>query len=157
MTVALLSSQADARRLASLHAASFAEAWTERAILDLLAMPGAFAFIADDGFILARAAGGEAEILTLAVAPTARRQGLATALVLAAASHAHLLAAQALFLEVAAGNDAARALYESLGFVAAGLRKGYYTHPGHAPEDALVLRSNLPLVPLGKSPAAGLK
>ena len=155
MTVTRLSSVDDVGRLASLHAASFADAWSAQAIGDLLAMPGAFVFADDDGFILARAAGGEAEILTLAVAPAARRRGLATALVVAAASHAHLLTAQVLFLEVAADNHAARALYAGLGFAETGLRKGYYTRPGRAPEDALVLRSNLPLVPLGKSPAAG--
>ena len=157
MTVTLLSAPGDAERLAALHAASFAEAWDARAIRDLRAMPGAYAFADENGFILARAAGGEAEILTLAVAPAARRRGLATALVLAAASHAQLLAAQTLFLEVAAGNGAARALYERLGFAAAGLRKGYYTAPGATPQDALVLRADLPLVPLGKSAAAGLK
>ena len=155
MTVRLLSEDAEFGRLASLHAASFADAWTEQAIADLLKMPGAFAFAGDTGFILARAAAGEAEILTLAVAPDTRRQGLATALVLAAASHAHLLGAQSFFLEVAVGNDAARALYTRLGFVEAGRRKGYYAAAGRKPEDALVLRSNLPLSPLGKSPAAG--
>jgi ribosomal-protein-alanine N-acetyltransferase len=155
MTVRLLSEDAEFGRLAALHAASFADTWNEQAIADLLKMPGAFAFADEAGFILARAAGGEAEILTLAVTPEARRQGLATTLVFAAASHAHLLGAQSFFLEVAVGNDAARALYARLGFVEAGRRKGYYAITGRKPGDALVLRSNLPLSPLGKSPAAG--
>ncbi|HEY4944138.1 MAG TPA: GNAT family N-acetyltransferase [Rhizomicrobium sp.] len=141
--------------MAALHAASFDDAWSEQVIADLLRMPGAFALWHESGFILARAAGGEAEILTLAVAPAVRRRGLATELVSAAASHAHRLGAAALFLEVAAGNLAACALYRRQGFVEAGLRKGYYTLAGRKPQDALVLRSNLPLSPLGKSPAAG--
>jgi ribosomal-protein-alanine N-acetyltransferase len=152
MSIGLVS---DPHALARLHAISFTEAWNAQAIADLLQMQGAFAFADESSFVLARAAGGEAEILTLAVAPDARRQGLATALVRAAASHAHLLGAERFFLEVAVGNHAARALYGRLGFIEAGRRKGYYAATGRKPEDALVLRSNLPLSPLGKSPAAG--
>ena len=155
MTVKLFSTCDDIAKLAALHAASFADAWSEQAIADLLKMPGAFAYAAADGFILARAAGGEAEILTLAVSPGFRRHGLGSALVTAAASHALGLSAQTLFLEVAAGNQGARALYGQFGFVEAGLRKGYYASGGRQPEDALVLRSNLPLSPLGESHLAG--
>ena len=60
-----------------------------------------------------------------------------------------------MFLEVAISNTAARALYTGLGFTEAGRRKGYYARFGTAPEDALILRSNLPLSPLGKSSPAG--
>lgn len=156
MTARLLANDADLALLARIHAACFADAWEARALAGLLASPGAFAFLAaDNGFILVRAAGGEAEILTLAVTPEARRHGAGKALVVAAATHAQSLDASALFLEVAVGNDAARALYRRLGFVEAGMRKGYYAARGAEPEDALILRSNLPLSPLGKSPAAG--
>ncbi|HXC57594.1 MAG TPA: GNAT family N-acetyltransferase [Rhizomicrobium sp.] len=155
MSVGLFSPDGDLVPLVAIHAACFADGWNASAIADLLAMPGAFAFAAGDGFIMARAAGGEAEILTLAVTPPARRHGLATALVAGAASHAHLLGAASLFLEVAAGNAAACALYRRLGFAPVGRRKAYYAAGGAIPEDALVLRSNLPLSPLGKSPPAG--
>ncbi|MEJ0043710.1 MAG: GNAT family N-acetyltransferase [Rhizomicrobium sp.] len=155
MSVRLLAPGADLAPLAALHAACFAEAWNARALGDLLAMPGAFAIVADTGFILIRAAGGEGEILTLAVAPDGRRRGTGRALVAAAASQAQSLGAHTLFLEVGVSNAAARALYERLGFEEAGRRKGYYEARGTAPQDALVLRSNLPLSPLGKSPAAG--
>jgi ribosomal-protein-alanine N-acetyltransferase len=141
--------------LAAIHAACFPDAWSVKALADLLATPGTFAGAGDTGFILARAAAGEAEILTLAVAPAARRHGTGAVLVQAAANEAQRLGAEVFFLEVASGNAAARALYNHLGFTEAGLRKGYYALPGRAPEDALVLRADLPLVPLGKSPAAG--
>jgi [ribosomal protein S18]-alanine N-acetyltransferase len=137
----------DLAPLAAIHAACFPDPWDAKALADLLATPGTFAFADAGGFILARAAAGEAEILTLAAAPAVRRHGLATSLVRAAASHAQQLGAEALFLEVAAGNDAARALYMSLGFTEAGWRKGYYTAGRAVPEDALVLRANLPLPP----------
>lgn len=130
----------DIAALAALHAASFADGWSAAFIRDLFATPGVFAFAAPHGFILVRAAGGEAEILTLAVAPPMRCQGMGRALVCAAAGHAHALGAATLFLEVAMGNDAARGLYRGLGFEAVGRRKAYY-----AGEDALVLKAALPL------------
>ena len=152
MNVRLLPPRADLAPLAAIHASSFPEAWDVRALAELLATPGAFAFSSSDGFILARAAAGEAEILTLAVAPAARRNGLGRALVAEAARHAQQSGAGAMFLEVAVSNAAARALYARLGFSEAGRRRGYYTRAGALPEDALILRSNLPLSPLGKPP-----
>jgi Fur family ferric uptake transcriptional regulator len=139
--------------LARLHKASFAEAWNERALQGLIAS-GASACLAEDsgrlaGFVLFRTASDEAEILTVAVAPEARRNGLGRALVTLAASLAAQSGATRLFLEVAANNAAARALYGRLGFVPAGHRKGYYRTPGKPPEDALVLSVPLPLSGLG--------
>ena len=128
----------DPAPLAALHAASFPDAWDAKAIADLLTTPGTFAVQADDGFVLARVAAGEAEILTLAVAPRARGKGLGRALLQAAISRAHAIGAETMFLEVGADNPAARALYGSLGFTKVGERKGYYQG-----RDALVLR--LPL------------
>ena len=125
--------------LAALHAAAFTDAWRESAIRDLFATPGVFALTAPEGFILACVVGGEAEILTLAVAPAARRKGFARALVRSAADHAATLGATSLFLEVSVRNDAAQALYRGLGFVTVGRRKAYY-----ADEDADILRLPLP-------------
>ena len=125
--------------LAALHATSFPDPWDAAAIAALLATPGTFAFVHVDGFVLARAAGGEAEILTLAVAPTARGKGLGRGLLQAAIKQARSLGAEILFLEVGADNPAALALYARLGFVKAGMRRGYYQG-----RDALVLRLPLP-------------
>ncbi|MEI9885650.1 MAG: GNAT family N-acetyltransferase [Rhizomicrobium sp.] len=155
MSVRLFRDGLEPAPLAAIHAQCFSDAWSAAAIAGLLATPGSFAFAGEDGFILVRAAGGEAEVLTLAVAPVARRHGTGTALVEAAADHALRLGAQTLFLEVGVANLPARALYRRLGFVEAGRRKGYYRAAAAAPQDALVLRSNLPLSPLGKNPAAG--
>ena len=130
----------DVAHLAALHQSAFAKAWDKRAISDLLAGPGVFAFFAADGFVLARAAGGEAEILTLAIAPAARRQGLGRALVKAAAGKAADLGARAMFLEVGKDNQPALALYSSLGFDKVGSRKAYYDGA-----DAWVLKAVLPL------------
>ena len=130
----------DATALAAIHAACFPpdSAWGADAIGLMLAMPGAFGlWRPGEGFVLARAAGGEAEILTLAVTPPARRRGLGRALVAGAmvASVARF-GAGAMFLEVAEGNAGALALYRGLGFTEVGRRRRYY--PDGA--DALVLR-----------------
>lgn len=145
----------DLARLASMHAQSFATPWTADALYELLMTPGTFGYRFEDGFIVARAAGDEAEILTLAVQPQSRRAGSGTHLVRAAAHHAHGLGARCLFLEVAPGNAAALGLYKGLGFAEVGRRKGYYVTGQDKSEDALILRSNLPLTPLGKRPASG--
>jgi ribosomal-protein-alanine N-acetyltransferase len=115
-------------------------------------MPGAFVISSKEGFILVRVAAGEAEILTLAVAPDARSHGVGAALVTTAATHAQQCGATELFLEVAVSNAAARALYSRLGFAENGRRKGYYVTQGAELEDALLLRSRIPLSPLGKTP-----
>lgn len=127
--------------LARLHAAAFpAEPWNEAAFAGLLAMPGAFALVATRdgapaGLVLARVAADEADIITLGVAPQARRGGIGRALATAAAARAAQRGATRLFLEVAAANDAARRLYLSLGFQEIGRRPRYY--PDGA--DALLL------------------
>jgi ribosomal-protein-alanine N-acetyltransferase len=155
MSVALFQHGLDAAPLAAIHMRCFPDPWSAKAIDELLSTPGCFAYAAAEGFVLARAAGCEAEILTLAVLPKARRHGIGTVLVREAARHAHGLGARILFLEVAAGNLAARALYRRLGLTETARRKGYYTAGRESPEDALVLRADLPLSTLGKTPPAG--
>lgn len=126
--------------LAALHARCFAEAWPRESIAKLLATPGAFALVAVEagepiGLAIARAAAGEAEILTLGVLPEARRRGAGRALVAAVEREAQTRGAEALFLEVAEDNLAARALYLERGFAQVGRRPAYY-----GARDALVLR-----------------
>ncbi len=135
--------------LAALHGAAFADAaraWTANDFAELLAMPGAHAWIASTaaggtdpvGFLLARLAGGECEIISLGTAPTHRRSGVAGQLL----AQAVKLAADAgapLFLEVGADNLAALALYRANRFDEVGRRPNYYERGG-ARVDALVLR-----------------
>jgi [ribosomal protein S18]-alanine N-acetyltransferase len=140
----------DLETLAAIHRACFAEGWSATAFGELLDTPGTFALKSEHGFILARVAAGEAEILSLGVMPSARRSGQAQTLVMEAAAKAHVQGATAMFLEVGFRNEAARRLYTKLGFREVGLRKGYYRLPGQTPEDALTLRAELPLTRLGK-------
>ena len=128
--------------MAAIHAEAFpaGERWGADALGLQLGLPGAFGLLAEaEGFVLARVAADEAEILTLAVLPSSRRRGLATALLQAAMLRAARSGAAAMLLEVAETNAAARALYAAQGFVQVGLRRGYYA----AGVDALVLRRDL--------------
>lgn len=131
--------------LAAIHACAFEAPWDARAIADLLGSPFVFALQAGSppaGFILARSVAGEAEILTLAVDPLARRRGLGAALVESAAALAAAGGAEVMWLEVAEDNAAARALYAALGFQSGGRRPGYYARAS-GPVDALILRREL--------------
>jgi ribosomal-protein-alanine N-acetyltransferase len=131
-----------AAAMAEIHAAAFpaGEGWGTDAIALQLAQTGAFGLIDPaGGVLLARVTAGEAEILTLAVAPAVRRQGRALALLNAAVARAHGAGARTLFLEVGAGNEAAKALYAGAGFVEIGRRLRYYANGS----DALVLRLGL--------------
>jgi ribosomal-protein-alanine N-acetyltransferase len=130
--------------LATLHARCFARPrpWTAAEFADLAADPLAFLLVEGDAaFLAGRAVAGEAELLTLAVAPEARRRGLGRGLVARFVYQARARGATEAFLEVAADNAAAIALYHAAGFTPAGRRRDYFA-PG---TDALVLRR--PLVP----------
>ncbi len=90
------------------------------------------------GYVIARAAADEAEILTLGVAGDARRQGIGRALVRAVRARVAVLGARAVYLEVRESNLAARRLYAAEGFAPVGRRPRYYRRPT---EDAIVLRA----------------
>lgn len=128
-----------ARALAALHAEAFDAPWSAEAFADLLGQAGVVLEGDNDGFILIRAAADEAEILTLAVRPSARRQGLGGRLVQAASERAAELGATRMFLEVADDNAPARGLYQSLGFETAGRRRRYYPRADGPAADALIL------------------
>jgi ribosomal-protein-alanine N-acetyltransferase len=145
--VALLRASTDhAGELALLHDHLFARPWDEASLRRFLGDPGCAAFLArvgtppqSAGLILGRRAADEAEILTLGVRLCHRRHGIGRRLLEALARAAKSMGAKRLILEVGRQNAAAVALYTRLGFHQIGLRKGYYEHAGHAPEDALVL------------------
>jgi ribosomal-protein-alanine N-acetyltransferase len=128
--------------MAEIHRAAFppAEAWSRDVMLLHLELPLTFGLLhAGGGMILARVAADEAEILTLAVVPARRGQGIGAALLRAAMERAAGMGATAIVLEVAVTNQAARSLYAAHGFTAAGLRRRYYADG----TDALILRSTL--------------
>lgn len=93
-------------------------------------------------FAIGRAVLDEAEVLTIATDPDARRRGLASRLLAHLEDWAGAKGTAAIFLEVAATNDPARALYLARGYRSVGRRSGYYK-VGAERVDALVLRLDL--------------
>ncbi len=130
--------EGDLRELAALERACFSAPWSERELAGSLSSPfvvlrRALLDGVCAGYLCASALYGEAEILRIAVHPDCRRRGIARALL---REFFENFPDYATFLEVRASNTAARALYESEGFAAAGVRRNYYEHPA---EDAVCM------------------
>jgi ribosomal-protein-alanine N-acetyltransferase len=86
----------------------------------------------------------ESHLLNITTVPLHRRQGCARLLLEALQAWSLWQGAECLWLEVRAGNQGARALYERQGFRQVGLRRGYYPAEDAQREDAVVM--SLPLV-----------
>lgn len=119
--------------------------WTEPQLAEELASDFGRLFVAcrdgqTAGLAVFQLAAGEASLNALTVDPAARRQGAGRALLTGALAALRAEGARSCFLEVRAGNAAARALYESVGFAAAGVRRGFYRNPA---EDGVVMALNL--------------
>ena len=132
---------------ASSDVAGDAAGWNRRAFEDILANPDRSSCLLAEqdsivvGFACFRLAGGEAELLNLAVLPEARRQGGGSRLLKQVLLEVADRGAERIFLEVRDSNVAARRLYERFGFQLAGRRSGYYACPA---ADAVMLRRSLP-------------
>ena len=87
--------------------------------------------------LLALKGATEGDIQTIAVAPAARAHGLGRTLMQALMNEARKRGAGQIFLEVRADNPTAQRLYERLGYVEVGVRRGYY-QPDNV--DARVMR-----------------
>ena len=136
--------------MAALHAAAFAPArgWSAAEFSTLCAAPHVKLFSSAHGFALVRTVAEEAELLTLAVRPSHHRQGIADALMIAWMQGAQ---AETAFLEVAADNQSAQALYAKHGFAEVGRRKAYYARPDSSPVDAVLMQGALTCRKSGES------
>ena len=121
--------------------------WSEQHF-DALASPESsrIALVADDrgditGFVVAHEIAGEFELENIAVAAHARRRGIGRELVTKLMETAVRRGVCAIHLEVRGQNQAARRLYEGLGFVQSGVRRGYYDCPA---DDAILYTRKIP-------------
>jgi len=116
------------------------EAWSEEVFATQINLPGVFGLIAEgQGFILARVAADEAEILTICVVPKQRRLGIGRKLLQGAEHLAADWGAESLFLEVSNHNHSAFDLYKSGGYERVGVRKRYYADGS----DGVILRKSI--------------
>jgi ribosomal-protein-alanine N-acetyltransferase len=133
---------ADCEDLAAIERRCFGDPWSAFAFDEIFRSPHGVGLVAERrgepiGYLVARVAAGEGEILNLAVVPESRRQGLGRDLLEAGIGALKRAGARDIFLEVREHNLAAQRLYQGRGFRPVGLRARYYRNPV---EDAIVLR-----------------
>lgn len=143
-----------AAEMAQLHRAAFQRQrpWSKAEFQNLLADKTTRLAARDQGFGLLRVLLGEAEILTLAVHPTAQRKGVGRRLVTDLIGLSE--DAERIFLEVAESNSPAQNLYRASGFAQVGRRSRYYRYADGGVDDALIFALSLPTTadPVSQAP-----
>lgn len=135
----------DTEALAAIHKSCFDTVWDAQALEELLYYSGTIAFVAQNngGFGMLRTIYDETEILTLAVPPEQRRQGIGSQLLASMLEWSAQKGVKSMFLEVRIGNEAAQTLYKNAGFELLNIRKGYYRNPDGTSDDAVVMMKRL--------------
>lgn len=131
----------DLEEIMTIERASFSYPWSGRFFLQELGASSARSLLAEIrgkivGYIIYWILSDAADVHNLAVHPAYRRQGIGRSLVQAVIDEARRQGSARVTLEVRKSNEVAQRLYQSLGFVASGVRKGYYSDDG---EDALAM------------------
>ena len=140
----------DSERAASLHQASFPteEVWSAQSMKSAIELSSTLSVGLEQdgsliGLLLIQKTPPDAEILTIAVAPSQRRNGYAQTLL----DHAQNLlgghGVDRLLLDVAADNKPAIAFYARNGFEQDGRRRGYYPRESGAAVDAVLMSRKL--------------
>jgi ribosomal-protein-alanine N-acetyltransferase len=112
--------------LANLHKKCFPhKPWSADDFSDLK-KSGCEIIASQNGFVVYRQTLDEAEIITIGVAPEARRTGIAAAMLGIIEGELKKNGVKNIFLEVAEDNRPARQLYSSNGYVEIGVRPKYY-------------------------------
>lgn len=137
-------SASDAAAMAELHAEALPPGWPLEAFQSFFC-PNRHVLKIEQGpdlhgFGVLQQAAGEAEILTLAVRREMRRRGLGFSLISALIDLCRKEDLRRLYLDVAEGNIAARALYEKSGFAVIARREHYYQSGRIEPEAALIMK-----------------
>jgi len=135
-------SQLDA--VMAIETAAYTFPWSRGNFIDSIAAGYAAQVLVDAqgellGYFVAMGGVDEMHLLNITVAPAAQGRGHARFMIAALVALCRAEAARELWLEVRAGNTRARAIYERIGFVDKGLRKGYYPAPFGRREDAIVM------------------
>ena len=119
----------DVSPVARIEAIAGSTSWTLRNIQDTLAAPTTVALVIDHppaGHAISTVVLDQAELLTIAVSPSHRRQGYGRALLNALHEHWRAAGVEQAYLEVRDDNLPAIALYTSEGWRRTGTRPRYY-------------------------------
>ena len=149
----------DTSLLAALHKACFdnaeGEAWSDTAMTQFIASPSTVTLLATTGpngaqpigFLIARKAAEEAELLTIGVLADYRKTGVGGSLLRQAMLDLKAGGSGTLYLEVDETNHPALALYKRFGARTVGNRPGYY----ESGKNAAILSIDLQSFPLEAS------
>ncbi|MGF1642556.1 MAG: ribosomal protein S18-alanine N-acetyltransferase [Thiotrichales bacterium] len=138
----------DVAPVAAIERAAYAFPWTQGIFEDCLRV-GYPSWVCENGhgirgYALMSVGAGESHLLNLCVHPRQQRLGLGALMLEHVLTHAQVLGAQMLFLEVRPSNHAAQNLYLRYGFNEIGRRRNYYPAV-NGREDALVMAKQLDL------------
>ncbi len=147
---------ADLEQIMMIERVSFPYPWTEGMVVsELCDAPFSFSYVARDpeknriiAYVFMRALFDELHLLSIAVAPAWRRQGIGEALLALVLKTVHEKGLKRISLEVRVSNLPACKLYRKFGFKEVGLRRGYYCKPT---ENGLALQYEVPTPPLMKA------
>ncbi len=131
----------DLEQVSTMEAACFSMPWSKKSFEENLNRSDAVYVVARDGDKVLGYCGAyvilnEADINQVAVEPLHRKKGVGGKMLAVLLEKLRKAGADAVTLEVRKSNEAAIALYESMGFVTEGIRKKFYEKPV---EDALIM------------------
>ena len=131
--------------MAKLHlvSGSHTRPWSESEYKNLLATDTNRFFYVENGFLVGRLIGPDAEILNVIVHPKYRRLGKARYLIGKFETEAKDVGSSRCFLEVAESNVSAHALYHDLGYFKVGQRKNYYEFVDGRKDNASILAKEI--------------
>ena len=131
--------------MAKLHllSGSLTRPWSESEYKILLSTDTIRFFYVENGFLVGRLIGPDAEILNVIVHPKYRRLGKARYLIDKFEKEAKEGGSSKCFLEVAESNSRANKLYQSLNYLSVGKRKNYYEFVDGRKDNASILAKEI--------------
>jgi len=138
--------QRDIPRILEIERASFLTPWTEGMFRSQIRFKdhAINIVLVDGGALIGYAAAwivyDEIHLLSIAVEPEKRRQGLGREMLESLMATGKAGGGERVILEVREGNGAARSFYRAFGFCEVGKRRGYYSDTG---EDAVIMECRL--------------
>ena len=131
--------------MAKLHllSGSLTRPWSESEYKILLSTDTIRFFYVENGFLVGRLIGPDAEILNVIVHPKYRRLGKARYLIDKFEKEAKKEGSSKCFLEVAESNSRANKLYQSLNYLSVGKRKNYYEFVDGRKDNASILAKEI--------------
>lgn len=140
-----IAKKGDSSEIFSVISKSLKDGFTESSIVEAIDSDNSLVYVSEDksgidGFVISYFAADEAELLQIAVAPWARKRGVATGLIQELKKGLLEREIKTLFLEVRDSNTPARKCYEKFEMVPCGKRPGFYKNPV---EDAIIYRMDI--------------